>query len=124
MFGNMMGFTSIFMVFFVIIFVMVWVIIISRIVRSIKQERKNDASPRLSTEAMIVSKRMDVRRRSVNSDMHDMHNAYTRYYVTFQMPSGDRMELSVNGQEYGMLAEGDVGVLHFQGTRYLGFQRR
>ena len=46
------------------------------------------------------------------------------YYVTFQVESGDRMELSVRGKEYGLLAEGDYGRLTFQGTRYLGFQRK
>lgn len=29
----------------------------------------------------------------------------------------------MSGREYGMLAEGDRGILHFQGTRYLGFDR-
>ena len=47
----------------------------------------------------------------------------TSYYVTFQVESGDRMEFSVSGAEYGMLIEGDRGRLSFQGTRYLGFER-
>jgi hypothetical protein len=34
------------------------------------------------------------------------------------------MELQVDGSEYGMLVEGDQGRLTFQGTRYLGFERR
>ena len=46
-----------------------------------------------------------------------------RYYVTFQVESGDRMEFEVSGTEYGMLAEGDSGELTFQGTRYLNFRR-
>ena len=46
----------------------------------------------------------------------------TSYYVTFQVESGDRMELPVSGREYGMLAEGDIGKLTFQGTRYLSFE--
>jgi len=29
----------------------------------------------------------------------------------------------VAGQEFGMLIEGDRGMLSFQGTRYLGFDR-
>lgn len=45
------------------------------------------------------------------------------YYVTFEVESGDRMEFSVYGKEYGMLAEGDEGKLTFQGSRYLGFER-
>ena len=48
----------------------------------------------------------------------------TTYYATFQVASGDRMELHVGGREYGMLAEGDFGELTFQGTRYLGFARQ
>ena len=47
----------------------------------------------------------------------------TWYYVTFLVDSGDRMELSVSGSEYGMLVEGDRGRLSFQGTRYLSFER-
>ena len=34
------------------------------------------------------------------------------------------MELHVAGHEYGMLIEGDQGMLSFQGTRYLGFERQ
>jgi hypothetical protein len=34
------------------------------------------------------------------------------------------MELRVDGEEYGLLVEGDQGLLTFQGTRYLGFERR
>ena len=52
---------------------------------------------------------------------HAIHS--TSYYVTFEVESGDRIELEVNGLEYGMLVEGDCGKLSFQGTRYLGFER-
>ena len=44
--------------------------------------------------------------------------------MTFQVESGDRIELNVSGPEYGMLVEGDRGDLSFQGTRYLGFERK
>ena len=48
----------------------------------------------------------------------------TSYYATFQVESGDRMEFLINGREYGLLVEGDRGRLSFQGTRYLGFERK
>ena len=58
------------------------------------------------------------------SGTHGYHStSSTSYYVTFQVASGDRMELPVTGSEYGMLAEGDIGKLTFQGTRYLSFER-
>ena len=52
-----------------------------------------------------------------------MHSTYTHYYATFEVESGDRMEFELRGSEYGLLAEGDLGKLTFQGTRYLGFER-
>ena len=72
----------------------------------------------------MVSKRQntDVHHHNNNGTMHT--SSSTTYYATFQFDSGDRLELCVSGGEYGLLAEGDVGELTFQGTRYLGFDRR
>jgi len=78
---------------------------------------KNNHSPKLTVSAEVVSKRT-----RVSGGTRD-HMASTHYYATFQVDSGDRMELSVSGPEYGMLAEGDRGSLTFQGTRYLSFER-
>ena len=91
-------------------------------VKIITQWSKNNNSPRLTVEATVVAKRTNVSRHHHAGDMH-MHHTSTTYYVTFQVESGDRMELHVTGSEYGMLVEGDKGKLSFQGTRYLGFQR-
>ena len=56
------------------------------------------------------------------SGAHGYHTtSSTTYYVTFQVESGDRIEMSVSGSEYGKLTEGDEGKLTFQGTRYLQF---
>ena len=35
----------------------------------------------------------------------------------------ERKEFGMSGREYGLLAEGDPGMLTFQGTRYKGFTR-
>ena len=35
----------------------------------------------------------------------------------------DRLELRLPWRDAGLSAEGDHGILHFQGTRYLGFDR-
>lgn len=105
---------------FPIFFLVVLGIIVVSFAKGISQWNKNNHSPRLTVEAEIVGKRVDVsRHRDAN---HHVHTS-TSYYVTFQVDSGDRMELAVSGQEYGLLAEGDRGSLSFQGTRYLGFQR-
>lgn len=47
-----------------------------------------------------------------------MTSSYTTYYVTFEVESGDRIELIVPDREYGLMVEGD------QGTRYISFDRQ
>ncbi len=91
------------------------------IIGNISTWNKNNHSPRLTVPATVVAKRTEVSRHHTDNTM--MHT-FTTYYATFQVESGDRMELEVDGSDYGMLVEGDIGKLMFQGTRYLGFERR
>lgn len=86
---------------------------------------RNNHSPRLTVDASVAAKRTNVSHHSsgMAGDAGYTSSSSTTYYVTFQVESGDRIELCVSGQEYGMLAEGDFGKLTFQGTRYLGFER-
>ena len=114
---------------FPLMFLVVFIFIISTIVGSLvsgaKRKHKNDQSPRLTAEAKVVSKRMQVgenRHRHTNDDMMHSYN-YSKYFVTFEFESGDRVEMPVDGSEYGLLVEGDTGKLTFQGTRYLSFSR-
>ena len=78
-------------------------------------------SPRLTVPATVVAKRTNVDHHNGN-DAAQYHSS-TTYYATFQVESGDRMELRLAGNEYGLLVEGDKGKLSFQGTRFLGFER-
>lgn len=104
-------------------FVFVFGTIIVQAVKGTNQWAKNNDSPVLIVEAIVVSKRQDVSYSHMAGDnMH--HSSHTNYYVTFEVESGDRMEFSVNGSEYGMLVESDCGKLKIQGTRYLGFTRQ
>lgn len=126
--GGMDVMFSLFPLFFTIVFVIVTGGFIVMAVRGIMTWSKNNASPRLTVPARVAAKRT-----WVSHHRHQAHGSHhggmghvttsTRYYATFQVDSGDRMEFQVSGPEYGLLAEGDRGRLSFQGTRYLGFQR-
>lgn len=127
-----MGFDFMFNVFpfmFSIIFIIVIGMFVVVAVKGIGEWNKNNNSPRLTVPATVVAKRQNVSRsHHANagdvSGGHGYHTStHTSYYVTFQVESGDRMEFSVSGSEYGVLVEGDQGQLSFQGTRYLGFHR-
>ena len=123
--GFGIGFT-IFQIMFSLVFILVIGMFIVIAVKGISQWNKNNHSPRLTVPATVVAKRTDVshhhHHNHGNAAMHHTTHS-TSYYVTFQVESGDRMELHVAGHEFGVLIEGDHGMLTFQGTRYLGFER-
>lgn len=128
--GFVTGFT-VFGIMFTIVFVLVIGIFIFAIVKGIRQWNKNNHSPRLTIPVTIVAKRANVSHHHHHHHHHNhagtgMHHTShsTTYYVTFQVESGDRIELQVVGHEFGMLIEGDHGMLTFQGTRYLNFERK
>lgn len=106
-------FNIIFIVFLLFFFTVVAIIIF----QNVRRFKRNNASPVLTVDATIISKRIDVRQ----SGTEHSSSGSTYYFVTFSLPSGDRMEFSIHGEEYGMLAERDIGKLTFQGTRYLNF---
>ena len=110
---------------FFLMFFAVFGLVIFNIARSIKQWNNNNHSPRLTVDAKVVAKRAHVSHGShhhgTSAGVH--HSSSTSYYVTFEVESGDRMELHMAGHQYGLLIEGDKGKLTFQGTRYLGFER-
>ena len=114
---------------FPIMFILIFTIIVFTFVKGIATWFKNNNSPRLTVSARIVAKRQNTTHNNQPnagdiSGAHGFHTiSSTSYYVTFQVDSGDRMELSVSGSEYGVLAEGDKGQLTSQGTRYLTFDR-
>lgn len=110
-------------IFIGIIFIFVIGSILFTIFKGIGQWHKNEQSPRLSVPAIIKEKRTDVSRSSNNDNNSLSSSTYTTYYLTFEFESGDRTEFHVSGKEYGLLSENDTGILNFQGTRFLGFER-
>jgi hypothetical protein len=77
-------------------------------------------------DAKVIAKRMKTNHNVYHhtSDIAMHHSSVsTQYYVTFEVESGDRLEFLLPDSEYGMLVEGDIGKLTFQGTRYKGFER-
>lgn len=104
---------SLFPIFSALIFILVAVIIMTTLVQNSRKKRQNDNSPRLTSEATVVTKRTHV--------WGD--HSRTDYYITFQFESGDRLELEIPHNQFGYLVEGDRGKLTFQGTRFLEFER-
>lgn len=115
---------TIFPLMFGAVFLLIVGVMILALVRSASEWSSNNSSPVLSVDVRVVSKRTNITRHMSQADSSHMTRNSTVYYATFQVESGDRMELRMSGREYGLLAEGDRGKLTFQGTRYRGFERR
>lgn len=109
-------------ILFPIVFLLILGIFAYVLVGNIAQWNHNNHSPRLTVDATVVTKRIHISHSYVDK-MNNIPHTSTSYYATFQVASGDRMELMVPHSEYGYLVEGDTGKLTFQGTRFLGFER-
>lgn len=129
MFGGFNWFFGIFPVVFILMFVLVFGMFVVSIVGGIRTWNKNNNSPRLNVRVKVIGKRQDFRTHRHNHNHGNDHHmtshtsTSTSHYVSFEVESGDRMELLVPSSEYGLLVEGDVGMLEFQGTRFLRFAR-
>lgn len=116
---------DLFSIVFFLFFGLFFAVFIVILVKNISAWSKNNRSPRLSVPATVVTKREHLTHHhhsTLNGVGHG--STSTRYFVTFEVESGDRLELSVDGTDYGLLIEGDKGNLTFQGTRFLSFERR
>lgn len=109
-----------FMIPFFLIFFTAFAFIIFAFVRSAKEAGHNARSPRLTVTARVVAKRTQAGGRAGDTGARGYA---TGYFATFEVESGDRMELAVPADEYGYLIEGDEGNLTFQGTLFLSFTR-
>lgn len=110
-------------ILFTLVFVVILGIILFRLVSGMGQWHSNNQKAVLTVQAKVVTKRTEVHRHTTNNNGGLVTSNSTTYFVTFEVQSGDRMELRVHGRDYGLMAEGDVGELSFQGTRFLGFRR-
>lgn len=82
--------------------------------KGIATAARNRSQPILSRAARVIGKRQEV---------WGKESTRTTYYLTFELTGGSREEFEVEGREFGLLAEGDVGMLHSQGSWFKGFDR-
>lgn len=99
------------------VFVLVFGAIGWQLLKGFGEWSRNNASPAESVPATVVAKRTE------SSGGMNGRRVWTEYYVAFEMAGGDRREFWVDGEDFGVLVEGDRGTLTHQGTRYKGFRR-
>jgi hypothetical protein len=99
----------------------VFLVIAAQAARGVAEWVRNNTMPVESVPARVVAKRADT---WGSGGSHARGRVRTSYFATFELKSGERMDFHLYGRDYGLLVEGDEGVLTYQGTRYHGFGRR
>ena len=117
---NGFDFFKIIALIFPVIFIFVFASIFFVLIKGLKQWNYNNKQPQLTVSAKAVTKRTSI---SNHNTSNQIRHSSTTYYVTFEVESGDRMELQVSGLNYGQIVENDLGKLTFQGTRFINFER-
>ena len=121
MLGLGFGF-GLFEIMFFLMFGMFFLVFVVTLLKGLGEWNRNNHAPKLTVPVTVVAKRTNVSRHRHGKHHHT--STSTTYYVTFQVESGDRMELHVSGSQFGLIVEGDKGLLTFQGTRFLNFERQ
>ncbi len=102
---------------FAILFIaLVIVAIIVAITKGARLKAANNAAPEVSAAATVVDKRIETRG---GGDMAVSQH----HFVSFEQPGGERFELEVPANEFGLLVAGDRGSVTMKGTQYLAFAR-
>ena len=114
---------GLFEIMFFIMFGLFFLVFVGALLKGLGEWNRNNHSPKLTVPVTVVAKRTNVSRRNHGGEHHHTSTS-TTYYVTFQVESGDRMELHLSGSQFGLIVEGDKGLLTFQGTRFLDFERQ
>src|SRR5687768_4197687 len=104
--------------FIAVIFIVLIAMFAKAIYNAIAEKRYNDSQPVLTKAAKITGKRTEVSGGGNDSAVS------TAYYATFEfLENRQRLELEIDDDDYGLMAEGDLGKATYQGRRYHQFQR-
>lgn len=104
--------------FFYLIAAVIIGVISFHLLRALMEWHRNNQSPRETEQAIVVTKRFQVSGGGQQSPNH------TTYFVTFETARKQRLEFRVKGTLFGRLVEGDSGMLTYQGSRFVNFDRQ
>ena len=92
--------------------------LVAKVTSMVNIEEKKGEKPVYNIQAVVKGKRT-----LVEADPENPSVPKTTYYVTFHKRDGNRVEMQVPGEDYGLAAEGDEGILVYQGDEFVVFKR-
>ena len=93
--------------------------LVAKLTGRVSVEEKQGRKPVYNIQAEVKGKRT-----LVEADPENPSIPRTRYFLTFHKRDGNRVEMEVPGEDYGLAAEGDEGVLVYsKGDEFIVFKR-
>lgn len=93
--------------------------LVARLTAIVNVEEKQGRKPVYNIQAEVKGKRT-----LIEADAENPNVPKTRYFVTFHKRDGNRVEMEVPGEDYGLAAEGDEGILVYtKGDEFIVFKR-
>ena len=91
----------------------------AKLTGKVNVEEKQGRKPVYNIQAEVKGKRT-----LIEPDPDQPQIPKTRYFLTFHKRDGLRVEMEVPGEDYGLAAEGDEGVLVYsKGDEFIVFKR-
>ena len=92
---------------------------VAKLTGKVSVEEKQGRKPVYNIQAEVKGKRT-----LIEADPENPGVPKTRYFLTFHKRDGNRVEMEVPGEDYGLAAEGDEGVLVYEkGDAFIVFKR-
>ena len=93
--------------------------LVAKLTGKVNVEEKQGRKPVYNIQAMVKGKRT-----LVEADPENPTIPKTRYFLTFHKRDGNRVEMEVPGEDHGLAAEGDEGILVYsKGDEFIVFKR-
>ena len=93
--------------------------LVAKLTSRINIEEQQGKKPVYNIQAEVKGKRT-----LIEADPENPNIPKTRYFVTFHKRDGIRVEMEVPGEDYGLAAEGDEGILVYtKGDEFIVFKR-
>ncbi len=97
----------------------VLLMLVAKLTGKVNVEEREGRKPIYNIPAEVKGKRT-----LIEADPDNPSVPQTRYFVTFHKRDGIRVEMEVPGEDYGLAAEGDEGVLVYsKGDEFIVFKR-
>ena len=93
--------------------------LVAKLTSRVNIVEKQGKKPVYNIQAEVKGKRT-----LIEADPENPNIPKTRYFVTFHKRDGIRVEMEVPGEDYGLAAEGDEGILAYtKGDEFIVFKR-